>query len=166
MKAIVSSNKKIVKCSNCGFEWSEWNNPLPTVDALIEVYDNSEYKGIVLIERRNYPFGWAIPGGFMEYGERAETTAVREAKEETGLDVVITGLLGFYSEPSRDPRHHTVTAVYLCRAEGEPVAGDDAKSVKIVQPSEIVEPLVFDHSRVINDYCVFKNKFTDNQKNL
>ncbi|MBP7654288.1 NUDIX hydrolase [Candidatus Dependentiae bacterium] len=147
---------KKIQCVKCGNEWETWNNPIPTVDALIEIYENKEYKGIVLIERKNFPYGWAIPGGFMDYGETAEYTAVREAKEETGLNVDITGLLGFYSDPSRDPRHHTVTAVYICRAEGIPIAGDDAKNAKIFLPEKIRESLAFDHSKVINDYIKWR----------
>jgi len=151
----MGSQKKI-KCNNCGFEWNTWNNPIPTVDALIEIWDDNKFKGIVLIERKNFPFGWAIPGGFMDYGELAETTAIREAKEETGLDVEIKYLLGFYSDPARDPRQHTVTAVYVCQSTGNPVAGDDAKNAKIFKLEEIENmQLAFDHSKVIRDY---KNK--------
>lgn len=143
---------KNIKCSKCGYTWEDWNNPIPTVDALIEIFDNNIFQGIVLIDRINFPFGWAIPGGFMEYGETAETTCVREAKEETGLDVAITGLLGFYSDPGRDPRHHTVTAVYVCRASGKPVAGDDAGKAQIFMPDIIPENMAFDHAKVIEDY--------------
>ena len=149
---------KKVKCSECGFEWETWNNPIPTVDALIEIYNDNKYQGIVLIERLNFPFGWAIPGGFMEYGETAETTCIREAKEETGLDVEIIGLLGFYSDPARDPRHHTVTAVYICRASGKPVAGDDAGNADIFSINDIPSNMAFDHKKVIDDYKLFRNR--------
>lgn len=149
---------KTIKCGKCGNQWEVWNNPIPTVDALIEIYDKNEYKGIVLIDRKNYPYGWAIPGGFMDYGESAETTAVREAQEETGLQVEITGLLGFYSDPDRDPRHHTVTAAYVCRASGIPKAGDDAKDAKIFAPDKIDVQLAFDHKKVICDYLLWRKK--------
>ncbi len=145
--------KKIITCSKCGHSWEDWNNPVPTVDALIEVYEKNIFKGVVLIERLNYPFGWAIPGGFMEYGEKAETTCIREAKEETGLEVEIKYLLGFYTDPKRDPRSHTVTAVYVCRSGDDiPIAGDDAKTARIFSLKEIPNNLVFDHNLVIEDY--------------
>src|SRR5882762_10401832 len=97
-------------------------NPLPTVDVLIEIGDGQ----IVLIRRRNPPPGWAIPGGFIDVGETAEQAGVREAREETGLDVELTELFGVYSDPTRDPRHHTIAIVFLGCASGEPVGGDDA----------------------------------------
>jgi ADP-ribose pyrophosphatase YjhB (NUDIX family) len=148
----MGTKKKIV-CKKCGYEWEEWNNPIPTVDALIEIYDDSEkFKGIVLIKRKNFPYGWAIPGGFMDYGESAETTAIREAEEETTLKVEIQYLLGFYSNPDRDPRHHTVTAVYVCKSYGTPKGNDDAAEAKIFDITDIPQNLAFDHNKVIKDY--------------
>jgi len=96
-------------------------NPLPTADVVIEVGDR-----IVLVRRKHPPPGWAIPGGFVEVGETVETAAVREALEETGLRVTLTALLGVYSDPARDPRHHTISTVYVGSAEGAPLGGDDA----------------------------------------
>ena len=124
-----------------------YRNPLPTVDIIIEVDG-----GIVLIERKNPPFGWAIPGGFVDYGESVETCAVREAREETGLDVRLTDLLYVYSRPDRDPRHHTLTTVFLATAEGQPSAADDAKSAGVFGPRSLPEPLVFDHADILADY--------------
>ena len=108
---------------------SPFRNPLSSVDSIIEGKE-----GIVLIERRNPPFGWAIFGGFVDCGESAESCAVREAKAETGLDVCLTGLLYVYSRPERDPRHHTLTSVCLATAEGEPVAADDAIAAGVLAP--------------------------------
>ena len=101
---------------------SEFRNPVPTVDVIIEV----EGGGIVLIERRNAPHGWAIPGGFVDEGEPLWAAARREAKEETGLDVELTEQFHTYSDPRRDPRRHTVATVFLGRAAGAPQASDDA----------------------------------------
>ena len=103
---------------------SRQRNPVPTVDVLI----HSAKQGIVLVERRNAPLGWALPGGFVDYGESCEAAAVREAKEETGLDVQLTGLLGVYSDPARDPRGHTISVVYTAQAQdlSQLCAGDDA----------------------------------------
>lgn len=128
--------------------------PYLTVDGIIELYDNSEtFQGIVLIERKNPPYGWAIPGGFVDIGERVEEAVVREMKEETSLDVVIESLLGVYSDPKRDPRFHTVSVVYICKAYGVPEAQDDAKAVHIIPQEELTAlTLVFDHKTIIQDY--------------
>jgi ADP-ribose pyrophosphatase YjhB (NUDIX family) len=129
-----------------------YRNPLPTVDIIIEVEG-----GIVLIERRNPPFGWAIPGGFVDYGESVEACAVREAREETGLTVHLTDLLYVYSWPDRDPRHHTLTTVFMATAKGPPVAADDAKSAGVFGPDNLPDPLVFDHTAILADYFQYKN---------
>lgn len=129
---------------------SQPRNPFPTVDIIIEVGDR-----IVLVERKNPPYGWAIPGGFVEYGESFEETAIREAKEETGLDIELLCQMHVYSHPERDPRFHTATLVFIARAEGEPVGGDDAKRAKLFALDEL-PPLAFDHGRIINDYVNFK----------
>ncbi|MFO7604114.1 MAG: NUDIX hydrolase, partial [Gammaproteobacteria bacterium] len=118
--------------------------PLLAADALIELVDQPG-RPIVLIERKNIPYGWAIPGGFVDVGEPLEVTAVREAREEVCLDVRLTALLGIYSDPSRDSRGHTVTAIYVAQAHGTPVAADDAKSVGIFMPEALPQPLAFDH---------------------
>ena len=128
-----------------------------TADALIELYDDTgAYRGIVLIERKNPPPGWAIPGGFLDPDEDLAACAIREAREETSLDVELAGLLGIYSAPGRDPRGLTVTAIYVARATGEPVADDDAKAVGIFQTDDLPEPLAFDHRAVLADYRDFR----------
>jgi 8-oxo-dGTP diphosphatase len=125
--------------------------PLLAADALIELVDVPG-RPIVLIERKNPPYGWAIPGGFVDIGETVETTAVREALEEVSLQVTLRGLLGIYSSPQRDPRGHTVTAIYIAEAKGQPVAADDAKNVGIFTLEQLPSPLAFDHAMVLEDY--------------
>jgi 8-oxo-dGTP diphosphatase len=125
--------------------------PVIAADALIELVDRPG-NPIVLIERRNPPYGWAIPGGFVDVGETFEAAAIREAKEETSLDVELVVLLGIYSNPQRDPRGHTVTAVYIARARGEPQAADDAKNLGVFAPEQLPGPLAFDHALVLEDY--------------
>lgn len=131
--------------------------PLLTVDIIIELADRPG-RPIVLIERRNPPHGWALPGGFVDVGERLFAAAVREAREETSLDVQITALLGCYSDPARDPRGHTVSAVYVAQAAGEPRAADDARAVRICAPETPPAPLAFDHAVILADYLVFRSK--------
>src|SRR5690242_3347863 len=126
--------------------------PSPTVDVIIEIGDT----GIVLIERRFPPPGWAIPGGFIDVGERAETAAVREAREETGLDVTLTDLLGVYSDPARDARRHTISTVYVGRATGTPRARDDAADARVFSESTLPQPLAFDHAHILADYFHFR----------
>ncbi|MBI5528879.1 MAG: NUDIX hydrolase [Deltaproteobacteria bacterium] len=111
--------------------------------------------GIVLIKRRNPPHGWAIPGGFVDYGESTELAAVREAREETSLRVRLVELLGVYSDPKRDPRFHTVSAVYIARARGTPVADDDAKEIGVFTKQDL-PPLAFDHAKILADYFRFR----------
>ncbi len=125
--------------------------PLLAADAIIELTDRPGCP-IVLIERKNPPPGWAIPGGFVDIGETLEYAAIREALEETCLHIQLKTLLGMYSDPRRDPRGHTVTAVYIAEASGTPVAADDAKTIKIVSLNEIPSPLAFDHAKVLVDY--------------
>lgn len=128
--------------------------PYIAADGIIELYsDNDDFKGIVFIERKNPPHGIALPGGFVDIGEKVEDALVREMKEETSLDVEIKSLLGIYSDPARDERFHTVSAVYVCKAQGIPEARDDAKRVMIYKPNDIpLEELVFDHAEIIKDY--------------
>lgn len=126
-------------------------NPFPTVDIIIEVEG-----GIVLIERKNPPHGWAIPGGFVDYGETVEAAAVREAKEETGLDVELTALLGVYSDPSRDPRHHTISTVFVASATGQPVADDDAADAGVFTEDSLPADIAFDHRKILEHY--FKSR--------
>jgi 8-oxo-dGTP diphosphatase len=130
----------------------EYRNPLLTTDVIIEVSD----RGIVLIERKNPPHGWALPGGFVDYGESIEKAAMREAKEETSLDVVLTEQFYTYSDPRRDPRHHSVSTVFIATAEGEPRGADDAKVARLFEEKDLPTPLVFDHAQILRDYFVFK----------
>lgn len=125
----------------------EFKNPFPTTDIIIR------YKaGIVLIERRNPPYGWAIPGGFVDYGESLEDAAVREAKEETDLDVRLVRQFHSYSDPERDPRSHTIATVFIADGEGELKAGDDAKEAGIFNKDTLPENIVFDHRDILEDY--------------
>jgi len=126
---------------------SNLSNPFPTADLIIE-YN----RGIVLIKRKHPPEGWALPGGFVEYGESLEAAAVREAKEETGLDVELLRQFHAYSDPKRDPRHHTITIVFLAKAKGNAVAGDDAKEIGVFSKDTLPEQIAFDHRDIINDY--------------
>lgn len=130
-------------------------NPVPTVDIIIEITRYDGKRGIVLIERKNPPYGWAIPGGFVDYGETLEQAAVREAKEETSLSIRLKHQMHTYSNPDRDPRQHTISTVYVAEAEGVPAAQDDAKKIGIFTEEEIVFPLAFDHRRILDDY--FRN---------
>jgi len=124
------------------------NGPFITVDAIIEIKD-----GIVIIERSNPPFGWALPGGFVDYGESLEEAVRREAKEETGLDLEDLKQFHTYSQPSRDPRFHTIATVFIAQGKGKPRAGDDAKGLKVANLSEIKEfNFAFDHKKIIQDY--------------
>jgi 8-oxo-dGTP diphosphatase len=129
--------------------------PLLAADAIIELTDFPD-RPIVLIERANPPYGWAIPGGFVDLGEIVEQAAVREAREEVGLDVQLIALLGIYSDPVRDSRGHTVTAVYVGEAAGSPVAADDAKNCRLFRLNELPECLAFDHAQVLADYKKFR----------
>ena len=139
--------KTDLTCSRCGNTVAVFRNPVPTTDIIIEING-----GIVLIKRKNPPYGWALPGGFIDYGEKAEDAAIREAREETGLDISITQLLGVYSDPERDPRGHTITVVFIARGQGTPSAADDAADLKIVDPQDLPEQMAFDHSEIIADY--------------
>jgi ADP-ribose pyrophosphatase YjhB (NUDIX family) len=138
----------IQPCPHCGKDIVHYRNPLPTVDIIIEL----KGRGIVLIKRQNPPYGWAIPGGFVDYGESLEEAAVREAKEETSLDVTLKRQMHTYSKPDRDPRHHTITTVYTATAQGEPKAADDAADIGIFTKDNLPAPLAFDHSQILDDY--------------
>lgn len=129
--------------------------PTLAADAIIELVDLPG-KPIVLIERKNPPPGWAIPGGFVDIGESVPDAAVREAREETSMEVELQCLLGCYSDPGRDPRGHTVSMIYVATAHGEPVAADDAASVGIFDPADIHVPLAFDHEQILRDYLQYR----------
>ena len=127
-------------------------NPIPTVDIIIEISDD-----IVLIKRKNPPYGWAIPGGFIDYGESAEDAARREAEEETGLDIEDLRQFHTYSDPNRDPRHHTISVVFTAKAKGKPQARDDAAGIGAFTKDTLPEPLAFDHAHILQDY--FNRKY-------
>ncbi len=125
----------------------EHRNPAPTVDVVILVPGDR----VVLVRRKNPPPGWALAGGFVDEGETLEAAAVREAREETGLEVELVDLLYVYSDPRRDPRRHTVSAVFLGRAAGEPVAADDAAEARAFHWTDLPSPLAFDHAEILAD---------------
>jgi len=129
----------------------EIKGPAATADVIIELGDR-----IVLIRRKNPPPGWAIPGGFVDRGEKAEDAAVREAFEETGLTVTLTALLGVYSDPARDPRRHTISAVYVGTAQGTPTGRDDAAEARLFAEGDLPSPIAFDHARILADYFRFR----------
>ncbi|MFO7752459.1 MAG: NUDIX hydrolase [Desulfobacteraceae bacterium] len=127
-------------------------NPFLTVDVVIETEG-----GIVLIKRKNPPYGWALPGGFVDYGESLEKAARREAKEETGLEVVLAEQFHSYSDPGRDPRFHTVSVVFIATASGTPQAADDAKEACVFRTFELPEEPAFDHGQILADYLAYKS---------
>ncbi len=129
--------------------------PPVAVDIVIELEDRPTMP-IVLIRRRNPPPGWALPGGFVDEGESLEQAAVREAQEETGLAIRLRALLGCYSDPSRDPRGHTVSAVYVARACGEPRGADDAAQAGVFNPPNFPHPLAFDHDLILSHYAEYR----------
>jgi len=124
--------------------------PPLAADVIVEIGNQ-----VVLIERKNFPFGWAIPGGFVDFGETVEQAAVREAREEISLEVELRALLGVYSRPDRDPRGQTVTIVYIGRAKGNPAASDDAQNAALFDPALPPSPLAFDHAEILADYLNF-----------
>ncbi len=135
-----------MKCPHCNGDIQVYRNPVPTVDIIIEVEDK-----IVLIERKNPPHGWALPGGFVDYGESFEVAAVREALEETSITVSNLQQFRTYSDPARDPRQHTASTVFIATGSEHPVAADDAVGAELYSEHELPE-LVFDHKKILSDY--------------
>ena len=154
-------------CPHCGKAIDKYRNPFPTVDIIIEIASGSngtaahgEDGKIVLIKRKNFPFGWALPGGFVDYGESLEAAAIREAEEETSLNVELEYQLGAYSDPARDPRFHTISVVFVASATGAPRAADDAGEAGIFNRDTLPDTLAFDHGKILQDYfkkCSPKN---------
>jgi len=130
-----------------------YKNPVPTVDIIIEMNN-----GIVVIERKNEPFGWALPGGFVDYGESVEQAARREAKEETNLELIDMKQFRVYSDPERDPRMHTISVVFIAKGKGVLRANDDAKNAVVVNPKYMTLKMAFDHKKIIDDYLKYKEK--------
>jgi ADP-ribose pyrophosphatase YjhB (NUDIX family) len=159
--------KDQILCPHCGQMVEKYRNPFPTVDIIIEMVSGShgamtqrEMGKIVLIERKNPPLGWALPGGFVDYGESLEVAAKREAEEETCLKVRLLYQLGAYSAPTRDPRFHTISVVFVASATGVPKAADDAKNVGVFIRESLPKNLAFDHGEILQDYfkkCSEKN---------
>jgi 8-oxo-dGTP diphosphatase len=148
------------KCPRCGYAIRRHRNPVPTVDIIIEYQD----QGLVLIERANPPPGWALPGGFVDYGESLEAAAVREAKEETGLTVTLLGQFHTYSDPQRDPRQHTITTVYVAQGHGQPQAADDARRLAVCAPDRLPQVLAFDHGLILSDYLKVRPQWLEKLK--
>jgi ADP-ribose pyrophosphatase YjhB (NUDIX family) len=151
--------KDHISCPHCGKMVKKYRNPFPAVDIIIEIdptpqqkQASSEDTGILLIRRKNPPTGWALPGGFVDYGESLESAAIREAEEETSLEVKLLYQLGAYSDPDRDPRRHTISVVFVARAAGKPRAADDAQEVGIFFRNSLPERLAFDHGKILKDY--------------
>jgi 8-oxo-dGTP diphosphatase len=142
------AHKKTVDCPKCGHPVEVFRNPALTVDIIIQIQG-----GIVLIERKNPPYGWALPGGFVDYGESLESAALREAKEETGVDLVELKQFRAYSDPGRDPRQHTVTVVFSANGRGDPEAADDAQQLQVFPLDRLPGKLAFDHDRILSDYA-------------
>lgn len=136
----------LMNCPHCKTPIIIHKNPVPTVDIIIEINN-----GIVLIERKNPPHGWALPGGFVDYGETLEQAAIREAKEETSLDILLIRQFHTYSDPARDPRLHTLSTVFIATATGTPLGGDDAKQAAVFS-KETLPLLAFDHHQILTDY--------------
>lgn len=140
-----------LECPRCGTAVRSYRNPVPTVDIIIETAG-----GIVLVERLNEPFGWALPGGFVDYGETLEAAVVREAREETDMELEGLSLLGCYSDPGRDLRMHTISSVFVARGQGTPRGGDDAARAEVFSPEDLPEPICFDHRKIIADYLIWR----------
>jgi ADP-ribose pyrophosphatase YjhB (NUDIX family) len=149
---------KKVYCPKCGAEVIRYISPVPTVDIIIEVEPETGGKGVVLIYRRNEPRAWALPGGFVDYGETLEEAAVREAMEETGLEVETIAQFHTYSDPKRDPRRHTISTVFVAKAKGRLCPGDDAERAGVFTEENLPPALAFDHEKILRDYLTGQKK--------
>jgi ADP-ribose pyrophosphatase YjhB (NUDIX family) len=149
---MLKKKQKIIPNNQDKIMEQKQRKPFCTVDAIIETEG-----GIILIKRKNPPFGWAMPGGFVDYGESLEDAVRREAKEETGLDIKLIRQFHTYSDPKRDPRHHTVSTIFIAAAAGKPKAGDDAREVGIFNKDNLPEDIAFDHRQILEDY--FNGKY-------
>jgi ADP-ribose pyrophosphatase YjhB (NUDIX family) len=148
----IAKKKDGLSYPECATVVREYRNPFPTVDIIVE-----QEGGLVLILRRNEPRLWAIPGGYCDYGESLEQAAVREAREETGLEVELIEQFHTYSDPQRDPRQHNITTVYIARAIGGTLhAQDDAQEIAIFSEDDLPARLAFDHARILEDYFLYK----------
>ncbi|MGO9176759.1 MAG: NUDIX domain-containing protein [Desulfobaccales bacterium] len=152
----------VEKCPKCGQPFPRRRSPAPTVDIIIEI----SLKGIVLIQRANPPLGWALPGGYVDYGESLEAAACREALEETGLEVELLGQLHTYSDPRRDPRRHNISTVFVARAFGTPKAADDARSLEIFRLEDLPQEMAFDHAEILADYLKVRRDWLAKLKKL
>ncbi|RJP76288.1 MAG: NUDIX hydrolase [Candidatus Zixiibacteriota bacterium] len=139
--------RRVITCPHCGGEIPLHDNPKPTVDIIIH-----HGRGVVLVRRKYPPPGWAIPGGFVDYGETVEQAAAREAKEETGLDLLNLRQFHVYSDPRRDPRGQTIGTVFTADGQGMPAAADDAADIGIFGPDDLPEEMAFDHRMILRDY--------------
>ncbi len=149
---MLKKKQKIIPNNQGKIMEQKQRTPFLTVDAIIETEG-----GIILIKRKNPPSGWAMPGGFVDYGESLEDAVRREAKEETGLDIKLIRQFHTYSDPKRDPRHHTVSTIFIAAAAGKPKAGDDAREVGIFNKNNLPEDIAFDHRQILKDY--FNGKY-------
>lgn len=148
---------KETQCPHCGKRFEQYCNPVPTVDVVVY----TPQRGIVLVERRNPPLGWALPGGFVDCGETVEQAAVRELAEETGLAVQLTGMLGVYSDPARDPRMHTLSVTFVGTTTDPDAlqAGDDAGDARFF-PLDALPELAFDHAKIVSDFAQWLREHT------
>ncbi len=149
---------KEIVCPRCGAAVMKYINPVPTVDTIIEVQSPSGDKGVILILRKNDPQGWALPGGFVDYGETLEEAAEREAREETGLTVEELSQFHTYSDPQRDPRQHTISTVFTAKAKGQPRPADDAARAGVFTEKSLPSPMAFDHQKILEEYFAARKK--------